>query len=91
MDAAACETPSGGIPVYVELWETAQQLQEKLDREAQRTTGRTEMYELSCAVAVALGRPDAEERWRRGDPILQEARHSWVENGKLRHWKRSTS
>lgn len=89
MDAAACGRPGAPVPVYVELWNAAQQLQEQLDREAHKTTGRREMFELSCAVTVALEHPDAEARWRNGELILASARHSWFEGDVLRHWQRS--
>jgi Fe-S-cluster containining protein len=88
LDAEACSVPGKPIPVYAELSEAAQQLQERLDRAAHRQTGRKEMLELCNATLVAIDTEDAQTRWAAGEAVFEGARHSWFERGKLFHWSR---
>jgi Fe-S-cluster containining protein len=85
-DASACAQPGAAIPSYRELAEAAALAQEQLDAESLRIGGREEMLELACALEVVLEQPDAEARWRAGEPIFRAAAHAWLVDGVLHEW-----
>lgn len=87
-DAAACAKVGAAIPTYTAIWDAAQTVQQQLDDEAERISGRSEILELSGGLRIALELPDAEARWHRGEPIFQAAAHAWFERGALHHWRR---
>jgi hypothetical protein len=89
-DAEACAQIGASIPTYVQLAEAAQLAQERLDEASHRVSGREQMLELSCALLIALEQSDAEARWRRGEPVFLAAAHAWFEDGRLRHWSRTS-
>lgn len=85
-DASACARPGAAIPSYLELAEAAALAQEELDAESLRIGGREEMLELACALEIALEQPDAEARWRAGEPVFRAAAHAWIVDGVLHEW-----
>jgi Fe-S-cluster containining protein len=87
-DVNACAQPGAAIPSYLELAEAAALAQEELDAESLRIGGREEMLELACALEIVLEQPDAEARWRAGEPIFRAAAHAWIVDGVLHEWTR---
>jgi len=86
-DREACKS-GAPVPTYAEVWDAAQTLQERLDHAAVQICGRKEILELHNALLIALELPDAESRWRRGEPVFKRAAHAWFEGDQLRTWKR---